>query len=107
MATTASAAPPAEDNGAELVRVLAALGVRVAVFDMDQTMVALHSRGRLRRTEVASFASRVTPDFVTAARALAALALPSFFVFLMVGLALKQLPPSLSPVLVKPASVAR
>ena len=56
----------------ELVRALAALGVRVVVFDMDQTMVAMHCRGRLLRTDLANFASRATPDFVAAARALAA-----------------------------------
>ena len=38
--------------------------IRVVVFDMDQTAVALHSRGRLKREQLLQFLENATPDFV-------------------------------------------
>eukprot|EP01052_Picozoa_sp_SAG31_P060028 SAG31_NODE_19252_length_608_cov_0.952849_1_plen_122_part_10 len=43
----------------------------VVVFDMDQCAVGQHSRGRLPKAELRNFASKATPDFVAAVRALA------------------------------------
>ena len=37
--------------------------IRVVVFDMDQTAVAMHSRGRQKRTNLDVFLEKVTPDF--------------------------------------------
>lgn len=38
--------------------------IRLVVFDMDQTAVAAHSRGRLERTQLATFLDQATADFV-------------------------------------------
>ena len=42
----------------------------VVCFDLDQCAVRQHSRGRLLRTDLDGFASRVSPDFVSAIPAL-------------------------------------
>jgi hypothetical protein len=48
----------------EAVSLLRRNGVRAVAFDMDQTAVAQHSRGRLRRTHLDAYLSNVVPDFV-------------------------------------------
>jgi LmbE family N-acetylglucosaminyl deacetylase len=50
----------------EAAEALARLGVRVVAFDMDQTAVAMHSRGCLPRDPRAlgEYLDRATPDFV-------------------------------------------
>jgi hypothetical protein len=46
------------------VELLLQKGIRVCVFDMDQTAVAAHSHGRLERgAPLEDYLSRVTPDF--------------------------------------------
>ena len=46
-------------------------GCRVVAFDMDQTIVTAHARGRLRRDDLhAAYAQRVAPDFVRVVPAL-------------------------------------
>ena len=42
------------------------LGLRVVVFDMDQCLVAQHSRGRMTRTELPFFINAVTAGFKAA-----------------------------------------
>lgn len=37
--------------------------IRLVVFDMDQTAVAMHSRGQLRRTDLRDYLEHATPDF--------------------------------------------
>ena len=63
-------------GSAELANKFASLAVdsrfSVIVFDMDQCMVAAHSRGRLRRSQLASFTSRLSADFAVLATACAA-----------------------------------
>jgi len=55
---------PTDDRDLELVADAIAKRVRCVAFDMDQCLVAQHSRGRLRKDELGGFLSRVTPDFV-------------------------------------------
>lgn len=62
-------------SAAELAAKFASLtvdaGFRVVAFDMDQCMVAAHSRGRLRRSQLGAFTSKLTRDFVLLAAACA------------------------------------
>jgi hypothetical protein len=37
---------------------------KAVAFDMDQCIVACHSRGRLRRDELDSFLAKISPDFI-------------------------------------------
>jgi hypothetical protein len=39
--------------------------IRLVVFDMDQTAVGAHSRGRLERTELSKFLDHATPGFLS------------------------------------------
>lgn len=48
-----------------IVEDLRAAGVRCVAFDMDQTLVDRHSRGRLRKSKFDWFASHTTPAFLT------------------------------------------
>ena len=48
----------------EAIALLHRNGVRAVAFDMDQTAVAQHSRGRLRRTSLDAYLGRAVPDFV-------------------------------------------
>ena len=43
---------------------LIALGIRVVAFDMDQTAVSQHSRGRLKREDLNQYLDQATPDFL-------------------------------------------
>lgn len=47
----------------ECLNLLRASSIRVVVFDMDQTAVTTHSRGRQRRSKLSSFLEKVSPDF--------------------------------------------
>mmetsp|Transcript_11329 Transcript_11329/g.28587 ORF Transcript_11329/g.28587 Transcript_11329/m.28587 type:complete len:325 (+) Transcript_11329:47-1021(+) len=49
----------------EVVEDMQAAGIRCVAFDMDQTMVDRHSRGRLRKSKLDWFASHTTPAFLT------------------------------------------
>jgi hypothetical protein len=46
------------------VAVLRSRGIRLVAFDMDQTAVAAHSRGRLRRDHQEDFFAQATPAFL-------------------------------------------
>jgi hypothetical protein len=48
----------------EAVALLRRNGVRAVAFDMDQTAVSRHSRGRLRRTDLDAYLNQSVPDFV-------------------------------------------
>lgn len=45
------------------LQLLHAHSIHVVVFDMDQTAVATHSRGRLQRASLDTFLNQITPDF--------------------------------------------
>eukprot|EP00284_Hemiselmis_tepida_P013148 CAMPEP_0174921934 /NCGR_PEP_ID=MMETSP1355-20121228/5505_1 /TAXON_ID=464990 /ORGANISM="Hemiselmis tepida, Strain CCMP443" /LENGTH=213 /DNA_ID=CAMNT_0016167465 /DNA_START=195 /DNA_END=836 /DNA_ORIENTATION=- len=55
---------PSEDGDIALVADAIAKRVQCVAFDMDQCLVAQHSRGRLSKKNLGGFLSRVTPDFV-------------------------------------------
>ena len=44
--------------------------IKLVIFDMDLTAVNKHSQGRLKRTEIESFTSHATTDFITLVPAL-------------------------------------
>ncbi|CAM9292436.1 unnamed protein product [Choristocarpus tenellus] len=50
----------------ELANALKFSGVKVAAFDMDQCLVAQHSRGRMTHQNLPKFLAKVTPDFLIA-----------------------------------------
>jgi len=55
---------PSEDGDVALVADAIAKRVKCVAFDMDQCLVAQHSRGRMSKANLSGFLSRVTPDFV-------------------------------------------
>lgn len=48
----------------DCITVLHSQNVRVCVFDMDLTAVAVHSRGCLRREDMEAYLQKATPDFL-------------------------------------------
>ena len=53
------------DDVKEYVRLLQELGCKVAAFDMDNTLVGAHSRGRMTKARVQEdFVAHVSRDFV-------------------------------------------
>ena len=54
----------------EITRKFIKNGIKVVVFDMDQCIVAMHSMGRLRRSEFSTFAQKITEDFLIFAKIL-------------------------------------
>lgn len=62
-----------EDDGKDLEQAISLLrdcGIRLLVFDMDQTAVAVHSHGCLRRDKLDNYLKQATPEFVRAVPAL-------------------------------------
>jgi len=55
---------PSEDGDVAAIADAIAKRVQCVAFDMDQCLVAQHSRGRLSKENLSGFLSRVTPDFV-------------------------------------------
>ena len=70
-AATASA-PEDEAAAAAWAKALVAAGVKVVCWDMDQTMVAAHSHGRMTKAGVGDFTAACSPDFLRLCPALAA-----------------------------------
>jgi len=56
---------------ADAVESIKKQGYKVVVFDMDQTAVSMHSRGRLKRSEIEQFVSKTSNDFKLIVPALA------------------------------------
>jgi hypothetical protein len=64
-ARTSRDVPSREQDLMRCMELLREHSIRLVVFDMDQTAVAAHSRGRLERAELASFLNHATADFVS------------------------------------------
>ena len=54
----------------KLAAKLLCMGIKVVIFDMDQCMVAMHSMGRLKRSNLHVFVGKTSDDFIIFARAL-------------------------------------
>src|SRR3569832_1535605 len=54
----------ASDRIDQAIALLRQHSIKVVTFDMDQTAVAMHSRGRLSRTKLDHYLDLATPDFV-------------------------------------------
>jgi hypothetical protein len=63
--TTRSNHSSTEQDLERCIQLLQEHSIRLVVFDMDQTAVSAHSRGRLERTELATFLDHATPDFLS------------------------------------------
>ena len=53
------------DVNTRIMQLLRDNSIRVVAFDMDQTAVALHSRGRLKREKLPQFLEKATSDFIS------------------------------------------
>jgi hypothetical protein len=61
--STSSPTPPDDTSLEECISLLKKKGIKVVVFDMDNTAVAQHSRGSLLRSELNGYLDMATPDF--------------------------------------------
>lgn len=54
---------PNEDDFSQCLALLTQKGIKVVAFDMDQTAVSVHSRGKLKREDLNEFLGHATEDF--------------------------------------------